>query len=383
MTTMALLKKVSELDAPLRDVLTAILEEVENQRRQWEQSVTRSDFDALKDVVQRLAAVQERTEQRLEQLTEAQLATVQSLQQLAQGQQKLTEAQERTEKRLEELALAQERTEKRVEELALAQERTEKRLDELSLAQQKLTEAQERTDKRLEELALAQQRTEKRVDELALAQQRTEKRLEELALAQQRTEKRVEELALAQQRTEKRFEQLALAHERLEQRFEELAEAQQRTEKRFEEMLVAQARMQLAIEQLAAGLGAVRQQVGGLARSVGYALENEAYRHLPDFLKAKYGIEVLERIVRAEIEGREVNLFGRVRKDGQEMHLVGESVLRLDDRSKLTQLQETVDVVEDAVGGPVIPVLVTHFAKKDLLEKAEKRGMIVIQSFEW
>ncbi len=62
---------------------------------------------------------------------------------------------------------------------------------------------------------------------------------------------------------------------------------------------------------------------------------------------------------------------------------MGESVLRLDDRTKLAQIQATVDAVEEALGGPVIPVIVTHFAKKDVLEKAKQRGMLVIQSFEW
>ncbi|MGQ9670826.1 MAG: hypothetical protein ACUVWY_11770 [Desulfosoma sp.] len=264
MTSIALWKKLSELEPPLRDVLTAVLEEVERQKRQWEQSVTRSDFDQLREIIKTLA-----------------------------------EAQAKTEKTL------------------------------------------------------------------------------------QRLEATVEKLAAVQERTEQGLKALAQAHQRLEQRFEELAEAQRRTEKRFEEMLAAQARMQQAIEQLAIGLGTVREQVGGLARSVAYALESEAYRHLPGFLKAKYGIDVLERLVRAEVGGREVNFFGRVRKEGHEAHLVGESVLRLDDRAKLTQLQETVDVVEEIVGGPVIPVLVTHFAKSEPLKKAQKRGIIVIQSFEW
>ena len=40
-----------------------------------------------------------------------------------------------------------------------------------------------------------------------------------------------------------------------------------------------------------------------------YAFENEAYRSLPAVLKEKYGIEVKERIIRAEIGGSEINIF--------------------------------------------------------------------------
>ncbi len=53
----------------------------------------------------------------------------------------------------------------------------------------------------------------------------------------------------------------------------ELAEAQRRTEEE--------------IWKLAQGRRRLRQEVGGLARSVAYALENEAFRRLPEFLKTK------------------------------------------------------------------------------------------------
>ena len=76
-----------------------------------------------------------------------------------------------------DLSVVQQRTEQRMEELAAAQERTEQRMGELTVAQ-------ERTEQRMEELAAAQQCTEQRMEELATAQQRTEQRVEELAISQ-------------------------------------------------------------------------------------------------------------------------------------------------------------------------------------------------------
>lgn len=320
MASVALMKKLSVLDPPVRDALLAVMEEVESRTRAATESVTRSAFDELTNVVKRFAEAQES---------------------MAKSIQTLADAQARTEERL--AAFSQQ-----VGRIAEAQLR-----DELSL--NALTE---------------------RVDRLAEAQERTEKRLDELAQAQQRTEKRLEELAQAQTLTEQRLSALT-------ERVDRLAEAQERTERRLDELAAAQIALQETVERLGFGLGAVRDQVGGLSRTMAYALENEAYRHLPNFLKERYGIDLLERLVRTEIAGREVNFFGRVRKDGQDGHLVGESVLRLDDRAKLAQLQATVDAVEEALGGPVIPVIVTHFAKKDVLEKAQQRGILVIQSFEW
>jgi hypothetical protein len=221
------------------------------------------------------------------------------------------------------------------------------------------------------ELAQAQQRTELRVEELAQAQQRTELRVEELAQAQQRTELRVEELAQAQQRTELRMEELAQAQR-------ELTQAQQRTEE--------------AVRTLAVGLQETRSEVGGLSRSMSYALENEAYRALPAFLQGRYGLALTERLVRTEVGGEEVNFLGRARRNGQQVLIVGETKLRLDERraagraaeSVLETLARKVAAVQQAhPNETILPLLVTHFARPAFLREAEAKGVIVVQSFEW
>ncbi len=383
MASVALMKKLSALDPPVRDALLAVMEEVESRTRAATESVTRSAFDELTNVVKRFAEAQEFTAKSIQTLADAQVRTEERLAAFSQQVGSLAEAQIRNEQSLSALTERVDRLTQHVERLTEAQERTERQLE-------KLAQAQEQTERRLEELAQAQQRTERRLEELAQAQALTEQRLGALTERVDRLTERVDRLAEAQQRTERRLEELAQAQALTEQRLsaltervDRLTEAQERTEKRLDELAAAQIALQETVERLGFGLGAVRDQVGGLSRTMAYALENEAYRHLPNFLKERYNIDLLERLVRTEIAGREVNFFGRVRKDGQDGHLVGESVLRLDDRAKLAQLQATVDAMEEALGGPVIPVIVTHFAKKEVLEKAQQRGILVIQSFEW
>ncbi|MDZ7363686.1 MAG: hypothetical protein ONB46_23660 [candidate division KSB1 bacterium] len=217
------------------------------------------------------------------------------------------------------------------------------------------------------ELAEAQKRTELRVEELAEAQKRTELRVEELAEAQKRTELRVEELAEAQKRTEIRVEELAAAQK-------ELTEAQKRTEIRLEELTVA-------IKEL-------HGEIGGVGRSAGYALENEAYRHLPELLQGKYGIVVKEKMIRSQIGGKEINVFGRAARDGQDVLVVGEARTRLDERRGAEEafeaLEEKVQAVMAEYGQvEIVKILVTHFARKGFLELAREKGIIVVQSFEW
>ncbi len=221
----------------------------------------------------------------------------------------------------------------------------------------------------VKELAEAQKRTEVKVEELAEAQKRTEVKVEELAEAQKRTEVKVEELAEAQKRTEVKVESLVTA---------------------VEDLAASQKEMQVAITKLAVAQKETQAEVGGLSRSFSYAFENETYRFLPVVLQEKYGLKVEKKIVRAEIGGKEVNLFCRAERNGGQVLIVGETKLRLDEsrflkkKNVFAELDEKVDAVRSEYGNAeIVKVLVTHFATKAFINKAEEKGVIVVQSHEW
>jgi len=92
------LKKTMEPSAAqkIAEVMGMVYEELRN-------TVTKDEFNELKEVVRELAEAQKRTEQRVEELAEA---------------------QKRTEQRVEELAEAQKRTEAEIKELARALKET-------------------------------------------------------------------------------------------------------------------------------------------------------------------------------------------------------------------------------------------------------------------
>ncbi len=100
-----LIRKIDTLDPPIKEVLLALLEEVERSR---EESVTKREF------------------------LEFARSTEKNFEKVWKVIGELAEAQKRTEKRVEELAQAQKRTEKRLEELANAQKRTEEELKKLA-----------------------------------------------------------------------------------------------------------------------------------------------------------------------------------------------------------------------------------------------------------
>ena len=200
----------------------------------------------------------------------------------------------------------------------------------------------------------------------------------DLVQAQGRTEARMEELVQAQR-------DLVQAQGRTEARMEELAQAQGRTEARMEELAQAQGRTEGELRQLA-------QELGGLSRSVSYALENEAYRQLPAYLATQYGINLTERMVRTDVGGEEINLFALGERNGKPIVIVGETKLQLDRRRGmrdalerlLDQLEAKVKVVQAAhPEREVVRLLVTHYIRPSLREVATRRNVLIAQSFEW
>ncbi len=198
-------------------------------------------------------------------------------------------------------------------------------------------------------------------------------------------------LAVAQERTEIKVEELAGAQQRTEVRLEELAGAQQRTEARLEELAETMNGLALVTKGLS-------QEVGGLSRSMGFALENEAYRNLPAYLEANHNIKLTERVIRGNIEGEEVDFFahgernGSLSSQGQAVCIVGESKLRLDERRSggralrllLAQLENKAEAVQEANPDcEIVKLFVTHYARPSLLEALEAEGVVVVQSFDW
>lgn len=164
-----------------------------------------------------------------------------------------------------------------------------------------------------------------------------------------------------------------------------LAEAQARTEISIRELVQAQKQTERVVTGIA-------QELGGLSRSMSYSLENEAYRNLPALLQTRYGITLDEKIVRLDLDGEEINLFARGARNGQPIYLVGESKLQLDERRNshraaeaiLNQLDKKAAVVQRRYPDvEIVRILLTHYARPAILQQAEARGVIVIQSFEW
>jgi len=364
-------------------------------------TLIKEGFQELREIVRVLS-------ERIDRLAEAQSKTEQAVDSFKRTSEEnfnrvwkviveLTEAQKRTEERINELAEAQKRTEERVNELTEAQKRTEERVNEL-------TEAQKRTEERINELAEAQKRTEERVNELTEAQKRTEERVNELTEAQKRTEERVNELAEAQKRTEERVNELAEAQKRTEERINELAEAQAKTEqslesfkktteenfsrvwKAIDELTEAQKKTEEELKRLVGEHKKTREHLGTLSHTVGYVLEDRAYKGLVGLLKRDFGLEVIEGLRRDYIEVgidkyEEVNIIGRARVNGKEVWVIGECKSQLK-KGDVDEFLRSVKRIEPYVSGEKVIVAVTYQAPPPVRKYVEQKGIKLYFSYE-
>ncbi|HEX67633.1 MAG TPA: chordopoxvirus fusion protein [bacterium] len=204
--------------------------------------------------------------------------------------------------------------------------------------------------------------------------------VKELAQAQRKTEEKVKELAQAQKKTEERMASL-------EMRMEELAQAQRKTEEKVKELAQAQKKTEEELKKLIGEHRKTREQLGGLSHTVGYVLEDRAYRGLPPLLKRDFGVEITEPLHRDFIEvgiGRyeEVNLIGKGRKDGKEVIIVGDCKTQMK-KKDIDSFLRVLQRIENILKGEKIVVGVTYQATIPVRKYAEEKGIKLYFSYEF
>lgn len=185
----------------------------------------------------------------------------------------------------------------------------------------------------------------------------------------------------------KSIEELAEAQKRTEQRVEELAEAQKRTEQRVEELAEAQRKTEHEIRILAGELKDTKTMVGGLSDTVGYTLENSAYKALPELLLRDFGVKVDGRLIRKYIEypdGRhdEINIFGKAKRNGKELWVIGESKVRMGKKA-INDFLKMIGRVEGIIKGEKLLIGVTHTIMPEVEKYAQSKGIKVYWSYEF
>ncbi len=115
-------------------------------------------------------------------------------------------------------------------------------------------------------------------------------------------------------------------------------------------------------------------------------LANEAYRYLPALLEDKYKITVIGQMFRRDVGRMFVDLLADAERGGTKALIVGEVGSKLEAKhfARLKRrVKRVAELYEDLNGREIIPMIVALHAPVSELRRAERKGVIVVQSWEW
>ena len=128
------------------------------------------------------------------------------------------------------------------------------------------------------------------------------------------------------------------------------------------------------------------QDLREAADALDFMLGDEAFRHLPKLLVDKHKISVTGKMIRRQVGNQEINLLAEGARGQIPVLIVGEVKSQLTAQD-FTQLKNKIKEVEKhypaAAGREIVPIMVVHSAREKELQRAEREGVIVVQSFEW
>ncbi|GIV21377.1 MAG: hypothetical protein KatS3mg023_3128 [Armatimonadota bacterium] len=266
---------------------------------------------------------------------------------------------------------------------------------ELREAVNRLFEITEQHSREIAELRQMVRENTQAIAELREATQRNTEAIAELREATQRNTEAIAELREAVNRLLQVTEQHSREIAELRQQTAELVQVTQQhsqeignLQRMMQQLIQVQQQTQEDIRRLTQGLDDLRKQVGGLSITVGYTIENEAYKALPRLLARDFGIEIegdLKRQFVADNTGEyiEVNIFGQARRNGDIITIVGESKAQLSKNDVDAFVRRKLQRLQGAYPNP-FPILVTHMiSERDVEEYARQQGIAVYYSYQF
>ena len=171
--------------------------------------------------------------------------------------------------------------------------------------------------------------------------------------------------------TKDEFRELKEIVKELSQRINELAEAQKRTEQE--------------IYRLVKRMDVFEDRLEGISNSVGYSLENRAYKALPKILSQRYGIKVTGRLLRKYFpigkKNIQINIYGHGKRNGEDVVIIGECKVRPSKR-EIARFKKYAEKVAELEGKKPFYLFVAHDFPPEIEEFLRANNIPYIWSYE-
>jgi myosin heavy subunit len=292
------------------------------------------------------------------------------------------------------LRVQRQHTEEIAELRKMTQKNTQAIAELVQVTQQhskEIAELREMTQKNTQAIAELVQVTQQHSKEIAELREMTQKNTQAIAELVQVTQQHSKEIAELRQTvaelvqmTRQNTEAIAELRQTTQQHSEEISDLR----RTVQELVEVQKQTQEDIRRLTWGLDDLRKQVGGLSMTVGYTLENAAYRALPHLLNRDYGLQIDGDLTRRFVEDNqgehiEVNIFGQARRNGEVLTIVGESKAQLSKNDVDSFLRRKIQRLQGRYPN-LFPVLVVHMTSEwDVEAYAREQGVAVYYSYQF
>ncbi len=239
----------------------------------------------------------------------------------------------------------------------------------------------------VQEIASEIKETQVVIHELTEAQKRTEIKVEQLAEAQKRTEIKVEQLAEEVRATQNTVRQLSEEVRATQNAVRQLSEEMRATQNTVRQLSEEVRATQNAVRELTEGLRITRQELGGLAKTVGYQLEDMAYQYLPQLLREQFQIELttpLKRDFLYDEAGNpiEINILGTGIRQGVNIQIIGESKAQLAKKMVEKFRYKTLLPLNNQFEHIFAIMLCYMTNSPEVFHFAKQRNIHIIKSFE-
>ena len=185
-----------------------------------------------------------------------------------------------------------------------------------------------------------------------------------------------------------RVDQLTQRVDQLTQRVDQLTQRVDQLTQRVDQLTEDVRKLTGEMGNMKKEMADMRKQLGGLSITVGYTLENQAYKALPELLARDYGLKVEGPLIRTFIKdekGRplEVNIYGEARKNGRTIVILGEAKSQLSKNDVDRFLRRKVKPLSRVFPEHFL-ILVTHMVSSPEVEEyARKKGVALYYSYQF
>jgi len=125
-----------------------------------------------------------------------------------------------------------------------------------------------------------------------------------------------------------------------------------------------------------------------MSHSIGFSLENQAFKYLPSVLKRDKNIEVKGRLLRkyyVYFDGTEeqIDVYGEgINKDGNKIYIIGEGKSQLGKKDIIKFLKK-IERLKKEIKEEIFPLMLTHIVTPEVERFLEEKNISCYFSYEF